>query len=257
MASEDTKTETNTSTTVPINPDVNASASKIAQGISKAYDAGPQVFNESTFSPAGTTTQDAWGKALKAGNDMIGSGGFTPAQQGIDKQYQELYGAYDQNAPGYDTLRTNAMNDAVKNVGAGFVNSGRFGGGSYIDTATKSAVDAIAPLDYANYQNGVNNKLGILSTRNGLQQQGLSNVNNAVAGVGAVGAAMDSNSQGILNGRFDLQQRQANGWTDLISKLASAQAGNAAGAGSTTTSSQTSPQTPWWMSLASLGAQAL
>jgi len=257
MASESTNTTTNTSTSAPTNPDVQATASKLAQGISQAYDRGPSVFNESTFSPAGATTQDAWQKAITSANGMIGSGGFTPAQQGIDKQYQDLYGAYDQNAPGYDTLRTNAMNDAVKNVGAGFVNSGRFGGGSYIDTATKSAVDAIAPLDYANYQNGVNNKLGILGTRNALQQQGVSNLNNAVAGLGAVGAASDANQQGILSGRYDLATRQGNAWNDLIAKLTSAAAGNAAGTGTTTTNSTTSPATPWWQSLGGMALQAL
>ena len=60
MGGGGTNTTTSTSSSAPTNPDVQATASKLAQGISKAYDTGPQVFNESLYNPAGQTTQNAW-----------------------------------------------------------------------------------------------------------------------------------------------------------------------------------------------------
>ena len=251
MGGGGTNTTTSSSSTAPTNPDVQATASKLAQGISKAYDTGPQVFNESLYSPVGSTTQNAWQQALGA----AGNQDYANSVNGAIKSFGDVAAGnqFGQNAPGYATLRQNAIDDAIKNVGQGFNSSGRFGGGSYVDAATTGAFNAASGLDYANYQNDIARQQQAAGMLPGL----FSAAQQPSTVMGAIGGAQDQNQQGILQGRADLQQRQANSWTDLIAKLTSAGAGNAASSGMTTTNTQTSPSTPWYQSLLGIGLQAL
>jgi hypothetical protein len=246
-----TNTTTSQQVSAPTNPDVQATASKLAQGISQQYDKGPSVFNESTFSPAGATTQDAWAKAIGAANN----GDYSSSVNGAIKSFGDVAAGkmFGQNDPGYATLRQNAIDDAIKNVGAGFTQSGRFGGGSYVDTATKGAFDAASGLDYANHQADITRQQQAAGILPGLFSASAA----PSAAIGAVGSAKDANDQGILSGRYDLSTRQGNAWNDLIARLTSAAAGNAAGTGTTTTNTTTQPQTPWWASLGGAALQAL
>jgi hypothetical protein len=251
MGGQTSNTTTATSTSAPTNPDVQATASKLAKGISTAYDVGPQVFNESTFSPAGSTTQDAWQKALGA----AGNADYAAGTAGAIKSFGDIAAGNQIGVanPAYAKVRQNAIDDAIKNVGAGFTSSGRFGGGSYIDTATESAGNVAAGMDLTRLQQDEARQAQAAQMLPGL----FSAAQQPATITGAIGSAQDANQQGILQGRADLQQRQANGWTDLIAKLTSAGAGNAAASGMTTTNSQTSPATPWWQGALGLGIQAL
>lgn len=245
------QTTTSTSSSAPTNPDVQATASKLAKGISTAFDTGPQVFNESLFQPAGATTQDAWAKALAAAGDPTYAAGVNGAMEDVaDIAAGNRFG---QNDPQYQRLRENAMNDAVTNVGQGFNSAGRFGGGSYVKTATEAAGDTAARMDMARLAQDEARQAQAIGMLPGL----FSAKQQPATITGAVGSAQDQNAQGILQGRADLHERQANGWTDLIAKLTSAAAGNAASSGVTTTNTATRPETPWWQSLMGLGVQAL
>jgi hypothetical protein len=246
-----TNTTTSTSSSAPTNPDVQATASKLAKGISTAYDTGPQVFGESLYSPAGATTQDAWAKAIGAANNPD----YAAGTSGAIKSFSDIASGKQilQDNPAYAKVRQNAIDDAIKNVGAGFTSSGRFGGGSYIDTATESAGNVAAGMDLTRLAQDEARQAQAAGMLPGL----FSAAQQPSTVIGAIGGAQDADRQGILQGRADLQQRQANGWTDLIAKLTSAAAGNAAGSGTTTTNSVTKPETPWWQSVLGIGLQAL
>ena len=209
-------TQTSTSTSGPTDPKVRQTLDQLLGGVQGVWKAGPQVYGHSLYSPAGAGTRDAWAKTNTFANGLIDGSG---------------------TAPGFASMREQALNDAVKNVGQGFLSSGRFGGGSYINDATKAAVDAIAPLDYQNYRQGIADKqtgLGLL---------------------GQVGAAQDANAQGALLGNANLWDAQHNGRLNLLGQLGSVLSGTAGAGGTTSTSSQ--PGTPVWQTLLGLGIGGL
>lgn len=248
-----TNTTSNTSTSTPTNPDVSATTSKLAQKLSGLADQSPAAFSQSLYSPAGGTTQGAWNASLGAAANPNYASGVS----GAIKSFGNTAAGNDfgMNDPGYATLRQNAIDDAIKNVGAGFVNSGRFGGGSYTDAATTGAFNAAAGLDYTNYQNDIQRQqqaASILPSLYGAAQQ-------PAATQGAVGAAQDANQQGILQGNADLYTRQQQAPLQWLQGVTSAAAGNASGSGTTTTGTQTTPATPWWQTLgsAALGGASL
>lgn len=284
----DTNTSTQTSSTAPSNPQVTATVNQLLGGLSGAYNAGaPPVFNQSLYSPAGGTTQNAWASSLSAAqnpgyaqgvnsslgyaNNLLGNGGLTSGQQGLSGQYANLGGAFDQNAPGYQNVRNNAANDAQTAINAQFNNSGRLGGFSADKALGQGVTNALSNLDYGNYQNSVANHYNSLNAQAGLQQQGVNNAFGAAsslpglysalqqpsATMGAIGAAQDANQQGILQGNYDLSQRQANNQTDWLAKLSGILSGNAQTSGNTNTSTTSTPATPWWQSLAGLGVSLL
>lgn len=248
MASEDTNTST--STTGSANPNVTKTVNKILGGVNSAFDTGaPPVFNSSLYSPAGATTQQGWNSALSAAAnpDYAASTAGTIKSLGSAAAGND----YGMNDPGYATLRNNAANDALTSVNSVFNNSGRFGGGSNAKAAGEGVANAIAGLDYANFNN---DRTFQLAAANALPQAYQSSLLPSQT-QGAVGSAQDANQQGILQGNYDLQQRQANNQTDWLAKLSSILQSPAGAAGTTTTN--TSPATPWWMSLGSIAAQAL
>lgn len=230
--------------------------------LSDQLDQPAPFFNKSMFTGAGGGTRDAWRRGSAQATALDNSGGFGSGQRGamdafggLDQGYADLSGAYDQDAPGYARMRQNLMDDAVKNVGAGFTQSGRFGGGSYIDTATEGALDAIAPLDYQNFQNGVNNKYRSLDSRAGVQsglfgmgQQALDNETAALGRLGAIGSAQDANAQGARLGEADLYDRRNNGALDRLLKIGSGFGGSAVDAAN---------EAPWWQQILGFGANAL
>lgn len=151
------------------------------------------------------------------------NGGLSAAQSaamgktgGLADAYGGLSSAYDQNAPGYERMRQQLLDDAVTNVGAGFTQSGRFGGGSYINDATEASLNAIAPLDYQNYQNNVNNQYrsldsqkGIYDTLFGQGQQGVANTVTGLQGqLGAAGQSFGMGQQGRDNSMGALSAQQ-------------------------------------------------
>jgi hypothetical protein len=142
------------------------------------------------------------------------------------------------------------MNDTLAATNKSFNSAGLFGSDTNQQAAGTGVANALAGLDYGNYQNDIARQQQAAQMLPGL----FSAAQQPSTVMGAIGGAQDQNQQGILQGRADLQQRQASGWTDLIAKLTSAAAGNAASSGVTTTNSQTSPQAPWWQQILGAGA---
>src|SRR5690348_16387482 len=118
------------------------------------------VFNQSLFAGAGQGTKNAW----TAGTNLA------------------THNPYDPNSDAYKTLRQGIIDDTMSSIGSQFTNSGRFGGGSYVDAASQGLGQALAGLDYGNMQNNVENQF---------RSQDL---------LTQIGAAQDANSQGALLG---------------------------------------------------------
>jgi uncharacterized protein YdbL (DUF1318 family) len=86
---------------------------------------------------------------------------------GIQSGYSGLSGAYDQNAPGYSgSSATSFSNDTLSSVNSMFGGSGRLGSGLNYSSAAEGVGNALAGLDYGNYQNNVANQYQVRSTRN-------------------------------------------------------------------------------------------
>lgn len=237
-----------TTTSGVSDPVVKGAIDKLATGVSNAYDAGaPPVFNSSLYSPAGATTTAGWKSAL----DAAGNPGYSSAIRGtIDSLGKAASGGdYGTNDPAYAALRAHAGDDALKSVNGVFNNSGRLGGGSNVQAAGEGVTNALAGMDLNQLQNDRSFQLSAASALPGAFQSSLmpSTIQTGV------GAAEDANSQGILQGNADLQQRQAQNQTDWLAKLSALANGQAGGTTSTTTS-PTPPQTPWWQSLLGAGA---
>lgn len=244
-ASDDTQTTSSTSSTAPTNPDVVAATSKLAKGISTAYDKGPQVFNQSTFAGAGGTTQDAWQKALQAANIPGYDANVSGAVDSLGKTASGAYvGSTD---PKFEAALDRASNGLTADVNASIGADGRYGSNVHTQALTDQVGALRTNAELGNLQQQKADQLAALQALPGA----FSAKQLPASTVGAVGAAMDANSQGNLTGQYDLATRQGNAWTDLLAKLTSAAGGNAANSGSVTNNSTTSPTTPWWQGLIS------
>lgn len=241
--------------TASADPQVKATVDKILGGVNTAYDAGaPPTFNSSLYSPAGSTTQQGWNSALTAANNPTYAADAAGTIASLGKAASG--GDYGTNDPAFATLRANAANDAQTAINGQFNNSGRFGGGSNASKVSEGVTNALAGVDVNQLNNDRAFQLSAAGALPGAYQSSLL-PSSTVAGVGA---AQDANSSGILQGNYDLDQRTKNNQTDWLARLSSILQSPAALAGQTNTSTTTSPtpaQTPWWMSGLSLAAQAL
>lgn len=263
------------------------------------------VFGESLFAGAGDATKNAWGAGTSFATGLNANGGFGTGQRaamdslggvfsgyggvadnngltdaqaramtgnaGLGAKYAGLGNAYDPNSAAYKTLRQGIVDDTLSNLGSQFTNSGRFGGGSYIDTASQGLGDALAGLDYANMSRNIDNQYrsldsqrGIFGDQFGMGQTGVGNTLAGLAGQAGVagqqfdmgqtalgnqagaldrltqiGAAQDADAQGALLGRADLFDRTKNAELDRLIKIGAA-FGDPVGAAN---------EAPWWQQM--------
>lgn len=109
-------------------------------------------------------------------------------------------GAFGMNDPGYAAMRDAISNDVMTDVSGLFNASGRFGGGSHVDRATRSLTSALAPMDYQNYQNDIARQERALGAIEGQRQLGFSNRAGALsAQLGAAGQQFGMGQQGFDN----------------------------------------------------------
>jgi hypothetical protein len=238
-----TTTNQQTSTTGSSNPDVNATASTLAQKLGGLANQTAPFFNQSTYQPAGSTTQGSWATALTAANNPA----YTSSINGTIGSLGKIASGQDfgTNDPTYAALRTQDAQDALNMVGSQFTTSGRFGGDSYGRAAGEGVTRALNQLDETNYLNDQQRQMQAA----GMLPQVFSAGQLPAEIQAGVGSAQDQNAQGILSGQADLYNRQTTAPLSWLQGITSAAAGNAATAGQTQTSST---QVPWWM--AGLGA---
>jgi hypothetical protein len=241
-----TSTTTNTSSTAPANPAVTETQTKLLKGLQGAYDGGMKVFDKSLYAGTGANTQAGWDATLAAAQNPGYSGAInnTMGEFGAIASGQR----FGMDDPGYAQLRQKAASDALQTVGKSFGNSGRFGGGSYLQSAGEGVGNAIAGMDYVNYQSDVSRQQQAAGMLPGLFQGSLA----PAAAIGAVGGAQDADAQARLQGENDLFRRQSDPQWDALARSSSILAGTAPVGGMNTTNTQTSPATPWWMGAAGL-----
>lgn len=303
------------STTTPNSKQVTKTTDMLLGGLQDAYKGGVSVYGQPLYTGPGNTTRSAWNSGIDNAYGLLGAGGLTEGQHsaaatfgnlrgayqglgdnngltgqqsgamtglgGLGSHYAGLGQAYDPNSSAYKTLRQGVIDDTLSNLGSQFTASGRFGGGSYVDTASQGLGDALAGLDYSNMQNDINNRYrsldaqrgvfgdvfgmgqkgvenqfgalagehGAASSLFGAGQQQINNRNAAVDQLTQIGAAQDADSLAGRLADYDLFTRTNDADWEAISRASSILNGTAGASGSTTTNS-----VPWWAAIAGLGA---
>lgn len=223
-------TETKTESTAPNNPMVDSTTTKLLGSLQSQMDKGTAVFGQSLQPGAGQTTQNSWASTLGAANNPAYSSGVSGATADFaDAAAGNQYGAN-------DAYYAQKSDDTLRDVSAMFTNSGRFGSGSHVDTATTA-------LGNVNNENIAADRAWQMQAAGALPSLYAAGL--APSGImGAVGAEQDANALALRQGEADLFDRRENvGWKTLGNST-SILAGNAGNSGSTTTS--TTPVAPWW-----------
>lgn len=221
-------TQTSTSSTAPANKDVNATISALAKGIQSEYSPG-----KSLYTAPGTNTVAGQNASLTAANNPL----YSSAINGAIGSFGNVAAgnAFGLDDPGYAALRAKVANDTLTQTNASFNNSGLFGSDSNQRAAAEGLGNALAGLDYGNYQSDIQRQQQAASILPGLFQA----------------AQLPSSIQQSVGATQDAATAaEKAGPTDFLARLTQIAAGNAGAAGTTTTS--TAPGTPWWQT--ALGA---
>lgn len=263
----------------PTNPKVDETITQLLGGVQSAYAKGPNPFGESLYAGTGPTTRNAWatGKGAAANPDYgRGIGGAMRYAGGLaqgsgpsmtetalgDVARGEFLGNTD---PAYQAMVDRMANETSADVNASIGADGRYGSNVHVG----ALVDQVgglrnrAAVENRNFEIG--RQRDALGAIEGTRQQGVDNAFAAQqmlpqllgAGqlpasiLGGIGAAEDADRQAGLQGRYDLHERQNNAQTDLLAKLSSILAGNAASSGQSQ-----STMTPVWQQLLGGGAAA-
>lgn len=240
-------TNTTTSTSGMNNAALNNAVSTIGNQLNTQLGKGSAVFNQSLYPGLSTQTQGAANSLYNnpLNSQYSGAIGDTMGEMSAIAA-GDRFGS---NDPSYALMRQNLMDDAVKSVGTQFTTSGRFGGGSYIKDATKSAFDAAAGLDVANRQSDIARQQFATQALPGLYS---ASSLPAQAQLQA-GQIYDADALARRNAEADLFDRTNNAGWNTLQRGASILAGTAPSAGTTTTNTQ-SQQVPWWQTGLGIGA---
>lgn len=245
-----TTTTTNTSTSGMNNAALNNAVTTIGNQLNTQLGDGSKVFSQSLYPGLSSTTQNAAGALANNPNNSLYSGaiGNTMGEMG-----QVAAGnRFGNNDPSYALMRQNLMDDAVKSVGSSFTNSGRYGGGSYVDAATTSAFNAAAGLDVANRQSDIQRQQFATQALPGLYS---ASSLPAQAQLQA-GQIYDADALAARSAEADLFDRTNNAGWNTLQRGASVLAGTAPAAG-TSNVETSSKQVPWYMSALGLGTGIL
>lgn len=233
---------TSTQTSQSASPAVRSAVDKLATGVGSAVDAGPQVFDKSLYAGLSDTTQGgAQGLLGAAGNEDFASGISGALNLTGDVAAGNRFG---ENAPGFDRLRQNAIDDAAVASNSSFLSSGTVGSDRHKQNTGEGITNAIASLDYTNYQNDI-----------ARQERAQANLPGLLSGSAlpsqiqlTAGGILDADAQAGLLGEQNLFRRQNDAQLGLLGDASSVLSGTAGAAG--TTSTLTEPTTPWWQQVA-------
>ncbi len=240
MGGGGTNTTTQQSSTAPANPAVTATQTQLLTGLQNAYSGGMKVFDKPLYAGTGQNTQAGWDSTLAAARNPT----YSNAINGAMGDFGAIASGqrFGMNDPGYAKIRQNVIDDTQTNINSQFTNSGRFGGGSHVQSLGEGVGNAVAGLDYANYQSDVARQQQAAQMLPGLFQAGLA----PGAAIGAVGGAQDADAQARLMAENDKFRRDNDGAWDATARASSILAGTAPVGGMSTTNTQTTPATPWW-----------
>lgn len=269
---------TSTSQTGSASPVVTENVDKLVGKVGGLSDKDYPVFNKSLYPGLSSTSQGGIQGLLNASNNGIYTGGVNSA---LDYSAGMAGGSgpsltestlmdvaqgnrFGENAPGYATLRNNVRNDTLTDINAMFSNSGRLGSGMHVDKAAEGVGNALAGLDYTNYQNDIGRQERALGSIEGQRQQGVANTFAAQQSLPGLlqastapaqmqltaGGLLDADKAAKLQGDQDLFMRKNLADYTQLGQLSSILAGTAPSAGTVTTQTEPAPN-PW---LGALGA---
>ena len=222
-------TQTSTSSTAPSNPMVTTTANKLLGGITSAYDKG--YAGNPTYPGIGQTTKNAWDTSLSSAYNPSYNAGVGGA---IDSYAATARG---DNLGGQDEYfqrnLDRTLSDTKADVNSAFGADGRYGSNLHVQSLT----DALGGVRDRAYTTE-------LEAARGRQTQAAGMLPSLYGAAQLPGSTM---------GQIGAQQDDAQ--TALLARLSSIINGTASTQGSTT--STTSPSTPWWQSLAGLGIALL
>lgn len=208
-------------------------------GIAQAISAGQDLFAQGGFSASpysGQRVADQSAATLQAQDMMMAQAG-----QGSPLASQASGALSQMMDSGYQTellerVKSNALGSAVPAAMAQFAGSGMTNSGAAMDTVSRAATEAVAPIEYGAMNNMQTNALRAAAMAPGLDQAGYM----PAQMMGQVGAAQDAYAQNLINS--DMQQyyegeMQA---ADNLSGFANMMMG-AGGLGGNTTGTSTIP----------------
>jgi hypothetical protein len=200
---------------------------------------------------------DNFGKAFRGAGDLIGQGGLTPGMnQSIGyaddaaKDYASMADAFGTpgGEPGYQTLRNKLSDDVTTQNLSAFNNSGMFGSDDNRSSLAEGLGNALGGLDYQNYQQGIQNRMGALQGQLGAsgqgfgqRQQGIVNTQTASSMLPSLYAGTLMPSQTLMD-IGNLQQQNQNKDYNRFQELLSAFTGSSGNPGM-------EEQPDWWQVL--------
>lgn len=264
-------TETTTQSSAPSNPAMNAAATTIGDQLNTQLSRGVTPYTGSMAPGLSSQTQTGVNSLMSASGNTgginaannwatgtINSGGYNPALSGAQTGVQNYLRENQADAPGYAALRAKAADDASVAANATFAASNRFGGGSHRVGLGEGIGNALAGMDYQQYNDRLGRQLSGNQALAGIGQTAMGNA------AGASGMAPALYQAGLMPGQAQLQagqvvdannlmqaQDQARifdatqnaGWNTL-QRGASIFSGTAPVSG--TTQTNTTPTAPWW-----------
>lgn len=234
------------------------------------------VFNKTLYPGIGSTTTNALSDMISGSNpsgysDKVGgaidfAGGLADGSAPsltestlMDVAQGRHFGTDD---PGYALLRKNLMDDTLTATNNVFDSSGLFGSDSNRKEAGEGVANALAGLDYANFQNDIGRQERALSSIEGTRQQGINNAFTAQAALPALydaalrpaatrlaaGQVQDADAAATRAGEADLFDRTNNADYNKLLELLSAFSGSQNNAGMR-------EEVPLWQQILGYGAQ--
>lgn len=228
-------TQQTSSSTASNSPQVTALTNQLAGGLSGLVNKGSSVYGSPLYTGLGATTQTGVQNLTNAaGNQNYG----TNVNAAMNEFGQIAAGnRFGQAAPGYADLRQNTIDDTLSATNNAFNASGRFGGGANVLAANKGVGQAIAGLDYGNYQNDQQRQMAAAAALPGLFSASLAPGQAQIA----AGSIQDQDSLAQRQAQAQLFDAQNNrSWNDYA-RASSILAGTAGAAGQTTTNTQPAP----------------
>lgn len=216
-------------------PQVTALTNQLAGGLSGLVSKGSSVYDKPLYTGLGATTQAGIGNLTGAAGNQNYANNLNST---MDEFGQIAAGnRFGQDAPGYSTLRSGVIDDTLAATNNAFNASGRFGGGSNVESANKGIGSAVAGLDYQNYQNDIARQQQAASALPGLFSASLA------PGQAQIAAGSITDADALAKRQADAQlydQTQNKSWNDYA-RASSILAGTAGAAGQTTTNTQPAP----------------
>lgn len=228
-------TQQTSSSTSSNSPQVSALTNQLAGGLSNLVSQGSSVYGQPLYTGLGATTQAGIGNLTKAANNQNYGANLNSTMN----EFGQIAAGnrFGQNAPGYADLRQNTIDDTLQATNGAFNASGRFGGGSNVLAANKGVGQAIAGLDYGNYQNDIQRQQAAAAALPGLFSASLA------PGQAQIAAGSITDADALARRQAEAQlydQTQNKSWNDYA-RASSILAGTAGAAGQTTTNTQPAP----------------